>query len=208
MPDKYFPPTFQAENFHCILCGVYAKQEWCTLYRHTGHATTTNFKASQCSHCHDFTYWYDGRMVVPADSPAPPPHPDLPSECRSEYEEARAICGRSPRAAAALLRLATQKLLSTLGEAGKNINDDIASLVKKVLPVQVQQALDYCRVVGNHAVHPGEIDLNDTPEIAHNLFQMVNFIVENRISRPKEVERLYGLLPASAREAIEQRDKQ
>ena len=69
-----------------------------------------------------------------------------------------------------------------------------------------QQALDYCRVVGNNAVHPGEIDLDDTPEVAHQIFGMINFIVEDRISRPKEIEKLYSELPQAAREAIERRD--
>jgi hypothetical protein len=80
--------------------------------------------------------------------------------------------------------------------------------VSKGLPAKVQKALDYCRVVGNNAVHPGEINLNDTPDIAQNLFRMVNFIVEDRITRPKEIDELYGLLPEASREAIEKRDKE
>jgi hypothetical protein len=55
-------------------------------------------------------------------------------------------------------------------------------------------------------VHPGEIELNDTPEIAQNLFSMMNFIVEDRISRPKHIEKLYNQLPEGARNAINQRD--
>jgi hypothetical protein len=96
------------------------------------------------------------------------------------------------------MRLVIQKLMPELGEKGKNINDDIASLVAKGLPIEVQQALDFCRVIGNNGVHPGEIDLNDTPEVAHSLFSMVNFIVEDRISRPKKVADLYSKLPETA----------
>ncbi|MFG0456502.1 hypothetical protein [Shewanella mangrovisoli] len=74
------------------------------------------------------------------------------------------------------------------------------------MPVEVQQALDYCRVVGNNAVHPGEIDLNDNPEIANSLFEMINFIVEVRISQPKKVAALYNILPEGALKAVAKRD--
>jgi Domain of unknown function (DUF4145) len=118
-------------------------------------------------------------MIIPQEAPVETPHPDLPPDCLTEYNEARAIFARSPRAAAALLRLCIQKLLPHLGESGKNINEDVKSLVSKGLPSLVQKALDYCRVVGNNAVHPGEIELNDTPDTAQNLFRMINFIVED-----------------------------
>lgn len=145
-------------------------------------------------------------MIIPSQAPVPPPHPDMPERCLVDYNEARSIVANSPRGASALLRLALQKLMAELGEKGKNINDDIAALVSKGLPVLVQQALDFCRVIGNNAVHPGEIEINDTPEIAHNLFAMMNFIVEDRVSKPKQIQALYAQLPEGARQAIDKRD--
>lgn len=197
---------FDEERFHCILCGVFSKQTWGWLY-FTGNNKLSKFKWSYCEHCKQMCYWYDGQMIVPSEAPVPPPHQDLPDSCLPEYHEARDIVARSPRAAAALLRLCIQKLLVELGESGKNINDDIGALVKKGLPVQVQRALDFCRVIGNNAVHPGEIMINDSPEIAHNLFNMINYIIEDRISRPRQIEDLYCQLPEGARKAIEERDK-
>ena len=145
-------------------------------------------------------------MIIPAEAPVAPSHPDMPAKILGEYDEARSIFARSPRAAVALLRLAVQKLMSELGEKGDNINEDIKSLVAKGLPAQVQQAFDYCRVVGNNAVHPGEINLNDTPEMGQHLFSMLNFIVEDRITRPKQIAALYERLPQAAKTAVQKRD--
>ncbi len=161
---------------------------------------------SECEHCDEASYWFRSRLIVPSDAPVPPAHEDLPEDCRQDYEEARDIVSRSPRAAAALLRLCIQKLLVHIGGDGKNINSDIGRLVKEGLPEVVQQALDYCRVVGNNAVHPGEIDLNDSSEITASLFEMINFIVQERITRPKQIAALYNGLPDGAKTAIEKRD--
>ncbi len=113
---------------------------------------------------------------------------------------------QSPRGACALLRLAVQKLCAELGEPGENINDDIASLVDKGLSVEVQQALDSLRVIGNSAVHPGEMDLTDDTETASALFELLNFIVEDRIAQPKKRAAIFEQLPPRAREAIQARD--
>ena len=198
---KYYPPQFHLSQFHCIHCGLYAKQGWSKLRYASGY--NSDFELSRCSHCGGEAFWHDGRMMVPSEAPAPPQHPDLPEQCITEYNEARDIVARSPRAAAALLRLCVQNLMVELGEKGKNINDDIGSLVKKGLPIEVQQALAYCRVIGNNGVHPGEIEPTDNPEIAHSLFGMLNFIVEDRISSPKKVDSLYSILPEGVLKAVE-----
>lgn len=134
-------------------------------------------------------------------------NPDLPEDIKNDYNEAKDIVNISPRGAAALLRLAVQKLCIHLGEKGTNINDDIKSLVKKGLPETMQQALDSVRVIGNNAVHPGTIDLNDNIEIAYALFGFVNIICEMLISQPKKVKEYYEKhIPEGLRNAIEKRD--
>jgi hypothetical protein len=147
-------------------------------------------------------------MIFPLTSTAPFPNQDLPEDIKRDFEEARQIQSLSPRGSAALLRLCIQKLCIHLGENGKNINKDIASLVSKGLPAKVQQALDIVRVVGNNAVHPGQIDLKDDVEIANSLFGLVNLIGDVMITQPKHIEEMYNtVLPDSHREAIEKRDK-
>jgi len=94
-----------------------------------------------------------------------------------------------------------------LGEKGENINHDIASLVEKGLPVEIQQALDIVRVIGNNAVHPGELDIKDDLPTALSLFELLNQIAESMISQPKRIKELYAQLPESQRKAIEERNK-
>ena len=92
-----------------------------------------------------------------------------------------------------------------LGEKGENINTDIGSLVKKGLPVVVQQSLDIVRVTGNGAVHPGQID-TDNPEIVAQLFDLVNIIIEYMISLPRKVSGIYTSLPIDKVKGINDRD--
>jgi hypothetical protein len=130
----------------------------------------------------------------------------MPTACKAEYEEAADIFARSPRGAAALLRLCVQKLVGELGEDTENLNAAIGKLVEKGLPVEVQMALDSVRVIGNNAVHPGEIRIEDEPETAAALFELINLIVEDRISRPARVAGVYAKLPPTVRDAIAVRD--
>ena len=94
-----------------------------------------------------------------------------------------------------------------LGQDGKDINKDIGELVKKGLPVKIQEALDSLRVYGNEAVHPGEIDLKDDRETALKLFKLLNIIVHDMIIQPKEIEDLFNCLPQNKLEGIKNRDK-
>ncbi len=173
----------------------------------TAQAEVYNASISRCFNCEGICVWISDAMVWPNLPHGPLPNVDLPPDVRRDYEEASNILDASPRGAAALLRLAIQKLCKELGESGENINADIRSLVAKGLPTMVQQALDVVRVVGNHAVHPGQIDLRDDRPTAEKLFGLVNLICEIMISEPKHVTALYeSVVPEKDRKAIEKRD--
>jgi hypothetical protein len=166
-----------------------------------------DLQISICANCRQPALWIKRSLVYPTLSTAPLPNVDLPSDVLTDYNEAREILQRSPRGAAALLRLAIQKLCVYAGGSGKNLNDDIANLAKKGLLLHVRQALDIVRVIGNNAVHPGQIDFNDDPQIASTLFALVNLIAQQMITDPKQAAALYEGLPAAQREAIEKRDE-
>jgi hypothetical protein len=150
--------------------------------------------------------WRGEMMVYPMRRTGPSPHADMPTDVLAVYEEARDVSAISKKSAAALLRLALQILADDLEQGSAPINTKIGALVKRGLDPQVQQAMDVVRVVGNNAVHPGQIDLDGDDDLLPALFALINLIVEQVITRPKAVAGLFGSLPPSAQAAVARRD--
>lgn len=169
-----------------------------------------------CQSCGKGSYWLSNSSAEREEvllfpnftSGYPEPNIDMPPEIETVYFEAAKVIDDSPRASAALTRLAIDKLTSLLEPEGKDINQRIGNLVKQGLPVEIQQSLDIVRVIGNNAVHPGEIDLTNTDnkDIASSLLELLNIIVDNRISQPRKISEMYNNLPKGALKAIEKRD--
>ncbi|WP_338627577.1 DUF4145 domain-containing protein [Clostridium baratii] len=218
---SYISPKIGVEAFTCPICNIISQQIWSyqRFYKvHDSYTKEISFvnigctdyveiSISTCKCCGNPHIWIGDKMVQPSDSNVSLPNDDMPEKVKEIYNEARDVFPASPKASAALLRLALQYLCIELGEKGRNINTDIGEMVKKGLPVEVQQALDIVRVVGNNAVHPGELDLNDDKEVARTLFNIVNFIVDNRIVQPKKIKEFYNSLPKGALDGIKNRDK-
>lgn len=207
---KYVHPKVYHKSFTCPHCGVLSKQGW--WYKHWnglqthGHQNDHPLRIGTCDHCNKNTVWVNEDICYPDNGNSPFPNPEMPESVKKIYNEAASIHSKSPRGAAALLRLSIQILAKELGEQGKNINKDIANLVKKGLPEIVQKSLDIVRVTGNDAVHPGQIDTDDA-EVVGQLFDLVNVIVEYMIALPKKVSGIYSDLPTSKLEGIDKRDK-
>ena len=213
---KYTAPEFHKEAFNCPHCGAFAHMQW----------ESRNYRVyyqAICAHCKKYSLWrvtqtvhhdivdyraQKGEMLYPDFGSAPLPAEDMPENVKKDYEEAARIFIKSPRGAAALLRLGLQKLCIHLGEEGKNINTNIRSLVKKeVLSGQVIKVADTLRIIGNNAVHPGQIVDEDFDKVAGKMFDLINFIVKKAITEPKELDELYQLMPENARNAAEAQDK-
>ena len=204
----YIQPIVYGKSFTCPHCGAIAKQDW---WHRSWDANNYSEKAQNplkigtCQHCNKSTVWIVDKMYFPDSGNAPFPNPEMPDSVLRLYNEASAISSKSPRGAAALLRLSIQVLCKELGEDGKNINTDIGNLVQKGLPIIVQQSLDIVRVTGNDAVHPGQID-TDNPATVGQLFDLVNIIVEYMIALPNKVIGIYKGLPADKVKGINDRD--
>lgn len=230
--EQHFPPEHAQGQYHCPHCGVFAKQRWSHLnakgdiystenrYEHRGRVYTSNimkmttitgdlpeeWTISICEHCNGMAVWNGKSMIFPKKITVEQPNNDLSEEIQADYLEAANVLNDSPRSAAAILRLALQKLCVQLGEKGDNINDDIGSLVKKGLNPTIQKSLDALRITGNNAAHPGELDLREDVPRVIKLFSLLNFIAEKMITEPKEIGAFYDDLPDGAKKAVQKRD--
>lgn len=164
-------------------------------------------KFAICQYCSKPSIWLEREMIYPRSSPFPAPNEDMDDEIKGLYLEAAKIFQDSPRASAALLRLCVEGLCRQLGEKG-GLNACIGNLVNKGLDEGMQQALDYCRVIGNNAVHIGEIDVEEGSDKVPTLFYLVNDIAQEMITKPKERKEKYSFLPEQSRKQIERRDKE
>lgn len=161
-----------------------------------------------CELCGRYTLWVYKEMVFPREMPIEPPNADLNEEIKSLYNEAAKILLDSPRGSTALLRLALQMLLKQIGKEGKDINNDIKELVVGGLSSKIQKALDLLRVVGNNAVHPGQISFDDSSEVALKLFKILNIIADEMITKPREIDTLYdNVVPDETKGHIAKRDR-
>lgn len=218
--SEYFPPSLGKGEYHCPHCNVYAKQFYAHLHAFPQSqwnsivAQQDNFNeplskdwiVTKCQKCKNLVVWYGGNIIYPRKMIAPLPNSDMNDQIKADYMEAGIVFSDSPRAAAALLRLALQKLCIQLGEKGENINEDIKKLVAKGLNPLVQKSLDALRITGNNAVHPGEINLEEESVKVLKLFELLNFIANKMITEPREIEHFYSALPEGALDAVNKRD--
>ncbi len=191
---------FSKTTWYLLTCGTCSAatlervDEYCVAQYEAGKNMVDSDELNRC-------------IVYPSLRLAPDPIAGMPEDVKKDYEEASAVLAHSPRACAALLRLALQRLCIHLGQPGRALNNDIKTLIQqRGLKPQIQQALDIVRVTGNNAVHPGEMNLDDNQEIALSLFTVINLIVEEMIVIPNQIQELYNALPEEDRERIARRD--
>ena len=211
---RYYQPEYKSENFQCAHCGVYASQYWGHLHMirmtsvaHTSQQSLSDkFATSLCSHCRDWSIWIKGSLVYPTQITVEDPNDDMPNEVKKLYRESAQIFSISPRAAAALLRLGLQILLGAVGGDGKNINDDIGKIVALGVESETQKALDILRVFGNNGAHPGEIKLDEDPNLVHQMYGLMNYVTDRLITQTNQINELFEGLPEGIKNQIKSRD--
>ena len=128
-----------------------------------------NLHLSTCYSCKEFAVWVRDRLVFPARVE------EIPTLRKEDFEEAATFLNSSPRGVVALIHLCVHKLMPLLTESGKIVDDEIASLVRRGLAVEIQEERDLLRRIGT-----GEIDLKGDKVMETKLFDFLKQIVERR----------------------------
>ncbi len=168
---------------------------------------------ARCARCSFVTIWRGDLLVYPATSRMPLARTDMPAAARALYEEARAVYEVSPRAGAALARAALERLLREVdpdAPARSNLEARIQRVSGEV-SLPLARMLTVIRHVGNQSLHvKDDVDevtvlvlSQEQADIAAMLFEAINELADELITKPAERDALFGLVPESVRERIE-----
>lgn len=196
-------PAFRNDSFLCPHCGVVSQQLWPHAplgYRmpdaNIRSFVPDRFTVSLCVNCQRPSFWHEKRLVYPSKYPLPPVK-SMPKSVREIYEEAQSVLYHSPRASSALMRLAIEQLMCEVAAcSGKSLHELIEER-KDELGLRLYKMAVGLRLVGNEAVHVGQIDFDEDQEVAELLFYFINRITERLIEEQMMIEKIKGVLPES-----------
>jgi hypothetical protein len=131
-----------------------------------------NLYVSRCYSCKGFAIWVRDRLVFPIREKEPP---DIiegdfkevikgdfkeieEDKTADDFQEATTIFNRFPKEAMALIRVCIRKMMPLLEQSGKNLDDNISSLVGKGLEVEIQQSMDLRQVLRQNPLKPSQFD--------------------------------------------------
>src|SRR5574343_416285 len=121
MEIPYTPPQLNKSSFNCPHCKAFSSIHWSNTWtRNNSHIE--GLSVGHCGHCGQYSAWVNTVMVFPGEINVESPNKDLSEEIKMDYLEAASILNQSPRGAAALLRLAIEKLVNELEAKGKDLN--------------------------------------------------------------------------------------
>ena len=172
-------------------------------------APLTWWAMSMCFACQKGSVWRGIRVVYPITNAFDGPHADMPAVAAMIYEEARAVGVVSRRAGAALARAALEQLLKDLLQEETGRLDDRITALSGRVSMPLWQMLTVLRHAGNKSLHGADdsdvlvafvLD-DDSGEMFGLLFSAVNDLVEELVTRPKQVAAPFGQLPAGVASA-------
>ncbi|HEY7244156.1 MAG TPA: DUF4145 domain-containing protein [Xanthobacteraceae bacterium] len=134
-----------------------------------------NLHLSSCHSCNGFAIWVGQRLVFPYWVEK------IPEIAEQDLDEAAAVLNKSPAGAAALMRICIQKLMPLLKENGKRLDENISSLVRKGLEVEIQQAMEVLQVLRDEPVQLTNLESKEEQETALRFFDSLKAVLERRM---------------------------
>ncbi|KXY80121.1 DUF4145 domain-containing protein [Bacillus cereus group sp. MYBK12-2] len=168
---------------------------------------------STCNKCDTDTYWmksFTGEelQIYPSNSSNyPQPHEDMPKHISKTFKEAGSVMRLSLGSSAALARLTLENLLIYLGYKDGNLNTKIGNVIKTGdIGKRTEKALDVIRVYGNSGAHSGIINLEEQTWVPSTLLKLINLVVDDLITAPKEIDDMFDAMPKGVKDGIAKRD--
>ncbi|MGL1862679.1 MAG: hypothetical protein OCC46_09170 [Pseudodesulfovibrio sp.] len=193
-------------EFHCPICGVYAKRSCHSTYTACGdEVTPTLVKICRCEHCSEQSYWIEEKMVYPSPMSLWNPHPDMPADCMAEYQVAKQQFKTSPESAASILRGLCRRLLVRFVSDGVDIDVAMSALAKSGFPPKLMKLLEFFQIVGADAVGFDKLNSKDDLDIALQLSGLIHIIVGCVITQEENLKSMYSMMPQSFLNQMEER---
>lgn len=177
-------------------------------------STGERWFTATCASCNGSSVWRGDKLVYPAGSGLPAPHPDMDADARAIYLEASAVYPHSRRASAALARAALEKLLRSIPGAPQGARlDELIAAVEPSVGKPLWQVLTALRHLGNTALH-GDSDPQSVVALyldgegataAEPYFSAMNALVEELVTQPAKAQAIYDMLPGGVRESAERK---
>jgi Domain of unknown function (DUF4145) len=175
------------------------------VHRQFRNRDVQNVSISYCFNCNEMCLWVCDQLVWPKRVESPEPKLQALPDVRRDDDEASQTLDASPRGAAALLRLALDKVCKELGESRESPKDDMASFVQEDVDARAQKVLEAMCIIESNATPPGQIGVGDNRAAAETLSGLVNLICEKMIMEPRHLQAVYTKLREGALNAMERR---
>ena len=210
MPNT-IQPEFEAKWFHCPHCKYKTEHEWHSLYipgfpyipqeikdklreKLFENATDKHLQADRslaisiCRHCKDYCIWEQEQLIYPLSRTPITFNTDIPAGILEICEEAASISNLSLRSSLLLGRIIIDRLLKEKAKEG-TINEMANQLLhESAISLNTHAKITAIRLLGNDINHNDVIDITTISPIA--IFDLINQIADDLITRPKEFESL------------------
>jgi hypothetical protein len=157
-----------------------------------------NLYVSRCYSCRGFAIWVRDQLVFPIREGRSDiiggdfkeiieGNSKKAEEVKTadDIEEAKAIVNRFPDGAAALIRVCIRKMMPLLEQSGKNLDDNIFSLVHKGLEVEIRQSMGLRHVPRQNPLRPPQFH-EEGSEPATKMFDSLKEILK-RLKKDDEI---------------------